>query len=153
MSTCVLLITLKCDEMMRHVVVDTNCLLRMIPVRSKYRDVWESFLREEYVICISNDILSEYLEILTQKVNHTFAVRIVNVLLKSNNVKFYDPHYHFARITQDPDDNKFVDCAIIASADFLVSEDKHFNVLKDITFPKVNVITLDQFQQNLVGGE
>jgi len=125
----------------------------MIPVRSKYRDVWESFLREEYVICISNDILSEYLEILTQKVNHTFAVRIVNVLLKSNNVKFYDPHYHFALITQDPDDNKFVDCAIVASADFLVSEDKHFNVLKDITFPKVNVITLDQFQQNLVGGE
>ena len=138
---------------MRHVVVDTNCLLRMIPVRSKYRDVWESFLREEYVICISNDILSEYLEILTQKVNHTFAVRIVNVLLKSNNVKFYDPHYHFALITQDPDDNKFVDCAIVASADFLVSEDKHFNVLKDITFPKANVITLDQFQQNLVGGE
>jgi len=137
---------------MRHVVVDTNCLLRMIPVRSKYRNVWESFLREEYVICISNDILSEYLEILTQKVNHTFAVRIVNVLLKSNNVKFYDPHYHFALITQDPDDNKFVDCAIVANADFLVSEDKHFNVLKGITFPKVNVITLDQFQDNLVSG-
>ena len=137
---------------MRHVVVDTNCLLRMIPMRSKYRNVWESFLREEYVICISNDILSEYLEILTQKVNHTFAVRIINVLLKSNNVKFYDPHYHVALITQDPDDNKFVDCAIVASAEFLVSEDKHFNVLRDIAFPKVNVITLDQFQENLVRG-
>ena len=124
----------------------------MIPMRSKYRNVWESFLCEEYVICISNDILTEYLEILTQKVNHTFAVRIINVLLKSNNVKFYDPHYHFALITQDPDDNKFVDCAIVASADFLVSEDKHFNVLKGITFPKVNVITLDQFQENLVRG-
>ncbi len=121
-------------------------------MRSKYRNVWESFLCEEYVICISNDILTEYLEILTQKVNHTFAVRIINVLLKSNNVKFYDPHYHFALITQDPDDNKFVDCAIVASADFLVSEDKHFNVLKGITFPKVNVITLDQFQENLVRG-
>ena len=138
--------------MMRHVVVDTNCLLRIIPIRSRYRNVWESFLREEYVICISNDILSEYLEILTQKVNHTFAVRIVNVLLKSNNVKFYDPHYHFELITQDPDDNKFVDCAIVASADFLVSEDKHFNVLRDIAFPKVNVITLDQFQKYLVRG-
>lgn len=130
---------------MRQVVVDTNCLLRMIPMRSKYRNVWESFLREEYIICVSNDILSEYLEILTQKVNYTFAVRIVNVLLKSNNVKFFDPHYHFALVTQDPDDNKFVDCAIVASADFLVTEDKHFNVLKEIDFPKVNVITLDQF--------
>ncbi len=130
---------------MRQVVVDTNCLLRMIPLRSKYRLVWEAFLNEEYIICVSNDILSEYLEILTQKVNHTFAIRIINALLKSNCIKFFDPHYHFQLIAQDPDDNKFVDCAIIASADFLVSEDKHFNVLKDIPFPKVNVITLEQF--------
>lgn len=130
---------------MRQVVVDTNCLLRMIPLRSKYRLVWEAFLNEEYIICVSNDILGEYLEILTQKVNHTFAIRIINALLKSNCIKFFDPHYHFQLIAQDPDDNKFVDCAIIASADFLVSEDKHFNVLKDIPFPKVNVITLEQF--------
>ena len=130
---------------MRQVVVDTNCLLRMIPLRSKYRLVWEAFLNEEYIICVSNDILSEYLEILTQMVNHTFAIRIINALLKSNCIKFFDPHYHFELIAQDPDDNKFVDCAIIASADFLVSEDKHFNVLKDIPFPKVNVITLEQF--------
>ena len=130
---------------MRQVVVDTNCLLRMIPLRSKYRLVWEAFLNEEFIICVSNDILSEYLEILTQKVNHTFAIRIINALLKSNCIKFFDPHYHFELIAQDPDDNKFVDSAIIASADFLVSEDKHFNVLKDIPFPKVNVITLEQF--------
>lgn len=134
---------------MRHVVVDTNCLLRMIPLRSKYRMAWEAFLNEEYIICVSNDILSEYLEILTQKVNHTFAIRIINALLKSNCIKFFDPHYHFELIAQDPDDNKFVDCAIIASADYLVSEDKHFNVLKDIPFPKVNVIALEQFLVDL----
>lgn len=134
---------------MRHVVVDTNCLLRMIPLRSKYRPVWEAFLNEEYVICVSNDILSEYLEILTQKVNYTFAIRIVNALLKSNCIRFCTPHYHFELITQDPDDNKFVDCAIVANADYLVSADRHFNVLKDIPFPKVNVITLEQFQNDL----
>ena len=115
-------------------------------MRSKYRNVWEAFLNEEYTICVSNDILSEYLEILTQKVNQTFAVRIINVLLKSNNIEFFDPHYHFELIIQDPDDNKFVDCAIIASAEYLVTDDKHFNVLEDISFPKVNTITLDQFQ-------
>ena len=69
--------------------------------------------------------------------------------IKSNSIRFYDPHYHFGLITQDPDDNKFVDCAIVASADYLVSEDNHFNVLKDIPFPKVNVITLEQFQNDL----
>ena len=120
-------------------------------MRSKYRLVWEAFLDEKYVICISNDILSEYIEILTQKVSYTFAIRIANVLLKSNCVKFFDPHFHFGLITQDPDDNKFVDCAIVANADYLVSEDNHFNALRDITFPKVNVINLDNFLSDIIG--
>jgi len=110
---------------------------------------WEAFLDEKYVICISNDILSEYIEILTRKVSYVFAIRIANVLLKSNCVKFFDPHYHFELISQDYDDNKFVDCAIIANADFLVSDDNHFNVLKNITFPKVNIIKLDHFISEL----
>ena len=151
MNTCVPLITHKCDQQMRHVVVDTNCLLRMIPMRSKYRSVWEAFLNEEYIICVSNDILSEYLEILTLKVSQPFAVRIINALLKSNCIRFFDPHYHFGLIVQDPDDNKFVDCAIVADADYLVTEDKHFNVLKEVSFPKVNVITLDDFKSDLQG--
>ena len=115
MNTCEPLTIQRCSRLMRHVVVDTNCLLRMIPVRSKYRPVWEAFLNEEYVICVSNEILSEYLEILTQQVSYTFAVRINNVLLKSNSIKFFDPHFHFGLIVQDPDDNKFVDCAIAAN--------------------------------------
>ena len=135
--------------MMRRVVVDTNCLLRMIPLRSKYRDVWDAFLDEAYVICVSNDILSEYLEILTRKVSGAFAVRIVNAMLKSNCVAFFDPHYHFGLISADPDDNKFVDCAVVAGADYIVTEDRHFNVLKEIPFPKVSVITLDEFQKEI----
>ena len=54
-------------------------------------------------------------------------------------------------IADDPDDNKFVDCAIIANADFIVSEDSHFNVLKTISFPSVRVIRLDEFVSELMG--
>ena len=50
-----------------------------------------------------------------------------------------------------PDDNKFVDCAVAASADFIVTEDKHFKVLKDIPFPLVNVISMDDFVEILTG--
>ena len=134
---------------MRHVVVDTNCLLRMIPVRSKYRPSWEAFLDERFIMCISNSIISEYFEILSQKVSRSFAENIIQAILKSNNVKRFAPSYNFNLVTADPDDNKFVDCAIIANADYLVSEDAHFNVLESIPFPKVNVITLEQFQNDL----
>lgn len=70
---------------------------------------------------------------------------IVNTILTRKNVKRFDPHFSFGLITQDPDDNKFVDCAIISNADYIVTEDKHFNVLKEISFPKVSVLGTDDF--------
>lgn len=50
-------------------------------------------------------------------------------------------------ITADPDDNKFADCAFAAGADYLVSEDSHFNVLRSMPFPLLNLVTLDEFMQ------
>lgn len=130
---------------MRAVVVDTNCLLRMIPLRSKYRQAWDAFLDGRYVMCVSNEIISEYMEILSQKVSEGFAENIVNAIIRNYNVRRVEPRFNFGLITSDPDDNKFVDCAIIANADYIVSEDLHFNELKEIPFPRVNVQTLDQF--------
>ena len=134
---------------MRYVVIDTNCLLRMIPLRSKYRPAWESVLDGKYILCISNEIVSEYMEILTEKVNTSFATNIVGAILRSPFVMRFDPQFHFNLIEADPDDNKFVDCAIIANADFIVSDDSHFRVLQSIPFPKVNVLTLDEFSNTL----
>ena len=76
---------------MRHVVVDTNCLLRMIPIHGRYRQVWEAFLSEKYAICVSNEIIFEYMEILSQKVSAKFAANIVGAILKSNCVKLISP--------------------------------------------------------------
>lgn len=134
---------------MRLVVVDTNCLLRMIPMRSKYRLAWESFLDGKYMLCISNEIVSEYMEILTEKVSATFASNIVGAILRSPFVRRFNPQFLFNLIEADPDDNIFVDCAIIANADYIVSEDSHFRVLDRISFPKVNVLTLDQFMEDI----
>lgn len=41
-------------------------------------------------------------------------------------------------------DNKFVDCAVVANAKFIVTEDRHYNELKDLDFPKVETIRLDE---------
>ena len=47
------------------------------------------------------------------------------------------------------DDDKFVDCAITAGADYIVTEDSHFDHLKKIPFPQLNVLTLDEFNETL----
>jgi predicted nucleic acid-binding protein len=64
-------------------------------------------------------------------------------------IVFTHPAFRFNLITADPDDNKFVDCAIVANADYIVSQDNHFNVLKKIDFPKLNVIRIEEFVKEL----
>ena len=77
------------------------------------------------------------------------AANVILLLLNSRNVKYFTPHFHFHLIEKDPDDNKFVDCAIIAGADYIVSEDTHFRILKTIPFPLVQVIRLEKFKNML----
>jgi len=53
-------------------------------------------------------------------------------LLLLPNVELVNPYYNWNLITHDPDDNKFVDGAVSGNVDYFVTNDKHFNVLKDI---------------------
>ena len=48
---------------------------------------------------------------------------------------------------QDPDDNKFIYCSFASNCNYFVTNDKHFNILKNIDFPKINVIKLEEFQE------
>ena len=61
------------------------------------------------------------------------------------NVTFVDPHFRLGLITEDPDDNKFVDCAFAANAEYLVSDDKHFKILLRIPFPQLNLVKMAEF--------
>ncbi len=137
---------------MKHsapIVLDTNTLIMSISMHSPYYAIWREFLTGEYTLCITNDILEEYAEVLSRNISPYVSEAIINTILTRKNVKRFDPHYSFGLITQDPDDNKFVDCAIVSNANYIVTEDKHFNVLKKIPFPKVSIIGIDAFLQIL----
>lgn len=135
--------------MKRLVVLDTNCLVQMLSVHSPYRPAWQAFRDGKYVLCVTNDILEEYHEIITRVANEAVAHNVVNAIVRSPFTRFFIPHFRFRLIEQDPDDNKFVDCAIVAGADYIVSEDAHFRILDTIPFPKVLVIRLEQFVEEM----
>ena len=77
------------------------------------------------------------------------ARNAVDAILKRKNVERIDPYFHWNLITADLDDNKFVDCAFAAGATYIVSDDSHFNVLRDITFPQLLVLRLKEFLETL----
>lgn len=130
---------------MNRVVLDTNCLLVSISSRSEYFEVWRGLHEGRYVLCVSNEILAEYEEVIALKANREVAENVINALVDSDFVEFVDPQFHLGLITSDPDDNKFVDCAFASNATFIVSNDKHFNVLQNIDFPRINVLKIQEF--------
>ena len=123
--------------MRRNIVLDTNCLLQIIARKSKNYFLWEGFLNGDYCLCYTTEILEEYEEILCLKTNRLITTMVLEIITQAPNTKRVDAHYHWNLITQDPDDNKFVDCAVFANADFIVSDDKHFKDLENIDFPRV----------------
>ena len=130
---------------MSNIVLDTNCLLMSLNSRSPYFKIWQDFKAGKFTLCFSTEILMEYEEIIASKTSSQIAANVINaILVRSNTIKV-DVRFHFQLIEADPDDNKFVDCAIKANALFIVSEDRHFEVLKSISFPRVDVIGMNDF--------
>ena len=132
-----------------NVVLDTNCLIMAISARNEYYQVWQDFLDGKYVLCVTNEIIEEYSEVMAKNISPLLAENIIMAILNRRNVRKISPTYAFHLIEVDVDDNKFVDCAIIAGAKYIVTHDHHFNVLKQISFPKVDVVSLKTFLEEL----
>ena len=96
--------------------------------------------------------MEEYQEILEQQITPTVAENVILLILNRNNTILVDPHFRMELVTNDRDDNKFVDCAFAAGADYLVSEDIHFNELRNTPFPLLNIVTLDEFMRTKLIG-
>ncbi len=126
-----------------RLVLDTNSLIQCVSRRSRYHDLWLSFIDGHNQLCVTTEILNEYVEILQRETTENFASIMLEVILNNPNTLFINVFYKFNLIIADPDDNKFIDCAIAAQAKYIVTEDHHYDVLRDLEFPKVDIIGLD----------
>lgn len=105
----------------------------------------------KFDLLLSNDILSEYTEVIERKANAIVASNIAEMLLNLDNLSKVEVYFAWRLIGNDPDDNKYADAAIVGAADFIVSNDQHFKILKSVDFPKVNVIRIDEFLSIILG--
>ena len=130
-----------------NIVLDTNILLVSIPRQSKYHIIYKILIEKKYNLFITNDILKEYEEILHRKYYPETVEEIITSLFNLSNVFLVNPYFNWNLIENDPDDNKFVDCAVAGNVDYIITNDNHFNILKDFGFPKVQTLKIDQFKE------
>ena len=130
---------------MRYIVLDTNCLLQALPSSSPFHKIWTEVLEGHICLCVNTDILEEYEEVLTLKTTPEIARNIVDAIAHLSTTIFQNTYVHFELLPADSDDNKFVDCAVASDAEYIVTNDKHFNPLKTIPWPKVEIIKIVDF--------
>lgn len=136
---------------MLKVVIDTNILLVSVSKRSPYHWIFQRLIKGEYTLCVTTEILFEYEEIIGKEMGSIVANSVYQLLENLPNVELITNYFCWDLIKNDSDDNKFTDCAIAANAICLVSHDKHFNILKKNDFPKINVVSIEDFKKLLKG--
>lgn len=127
------------------VVLDTNVLLVSISSKSAYHPIFRAILDEKIDLYVTTDIVFEYEEILKKHMGVPVTESVLRVIEDAPNVYWITKYYKWDLVSADSDDNKFVDCAVAGDVKYLVTNDKHFDILRSIDFPKVKTISAEKF--------
>ena len=128
------------------VVIDTNVLLVCISPRSKAHWLWQAILLGRLDVYVTTDILAEYTEILTRRMNREVAEAALDLLTELENVHQIQKYYLWQLVDSDHDDDKFVDCAIAGGVNYLVSNDKHLRIIREYPYFNIQLATLEEFK-------
>ncbi len=132
---------------MIKVVIDTNIMFSASfgGNPGKVIDLWKE---RELVVCVSQEVLSEYIRVLKKARFTTDDLKeILSLFTEPGKTVLVKPTRHFEVVKDDPADNKFLDCAVKAEADYIVSGDKHLKKLKE--FKGIKILSPDSFLKKL----
>lgn len=132
------------------IVLDTNIILASAYHLSPYHVILENLIDDNFELFVTTEIMLEYEEKLSSKFNLLFAEKIICAINEIDNTNYIDIYFNLNLIINDADDNKLVDCAFACNADYIVTNDKHFNVLQTIDFPNIKVISIQEFVNILI---
>lgn len=76
-----------------NIVLDTNVLLVSISSNSKYHWIFQALQSGEYNLFITNEILTEYEEVIAQKWNYQTSKYLIRTLIELNNVHKTEIYY------------------------------------------------------------
>jgi uncharacterized protein len=130
------------------IVLDTNVVLQALNQKHPSAVILHAWYSGRFVWALSTDILMEYQEVIVRQSGparwQTLSRLLDLAVIHSHNTQLVSPAFFFRTISADRDDDKFADCAIASHADFIVTRDKHFDVLVGSGF-KPQPITPEEF--------
>jgi uncharacterized protein len=136
------------------VVLDTNVVFEGRAMGHPYRCILDSCVDGRMYWAVSTPILTEYQEVIRRKEPPSAWLKMVMlmdlIVLTRDTLIHVNPQFQFRVIGADPDDNPFVDCAIAAHADYVITSDRDFAPLANAGY-KPQPITPEAFIERYRG--
>jgi hypothetical protein len=106
-------------------VIDTNVFVSSF-FGGKPRQIIDLWKQGRISLCLSAEILDEYVRVLQQLglESGPELEELIKLLASSQNIEFTRKTPRLKVVKKDPDDDKFIECAIALKADLIVSGDK-----------------------------
>ena len=126
------------------VVIDTNVFISSFFGGNprKIIDLWK---KEKMTLCLSKDVLDEYIDVL-QRVgleDENEIEELLSLFAKGFNILFTTKTPKIRAVKDDPDDDKFTECAVALKAEVIITGDK---VLKAVgEYMGIKILTPQQF--------
>lgn len=131
------------------VVIDTNVFISAyLNTRGHPARIIDLWIRGAFDLYLSDEILDEYLRVLVKIGIAPPIVRLLNRRI-SKYSRLIRPAISITKIKNDPSDNKFLECAVVSKADFIISGDRHLLELGNIE--DVKIVTPVEFLKFISG--
>ena len=133
---------------MLKVVLDTNVLISAILFGGKPRQILEKAIRGEIRLCLSEPILEELKGVL-QRSKFDYSPEMIQVILTelTGIADFVNPSKTIDVVLDDPDDNRVLECAVEAEANYVITGD--FHLLKLSGYRNIEVLNAGAFLEKL----
>jgi len=126
------------------IVLDTNVFISGIFFRGPPSQILQAWKNKKLRIILSQDILDEYhrvAESISSKYPTIDIFQIIELVMVHG--QFVDSADLDITVCEDPDDNKFIECAIASNTKIIVSGDKH--LLKITGYQGITVLKPREF--------
>ncbi|MFA4919519.1 MAG: putative toxin-antitoxin system toxin component, PIN family [Thermodesulfovibrionales bacterium] len=126
------------------VVIDTNIFVSSFFGGNLRRiiDLWKT---EKITLCLSKDILDEYIEVL-QRIglqDEDELGELLSLFKRGFNMLFTTKTPKVKVVKNDPDDDKFIECAVALKAEVIVTGDKAIEAVGE--YMGIKILTPQRF--------
>ena len=109
-----------------RVVLDTNVFISGIFFSGPPSQILKAWADQKFNLVLSQQILDEYKRVSEQLSSKFSSVDIAPIIeLIIIHGLFIDTHAYNLQVCEDPDDNKFIECAVAGNCEIIISGDKH----------------------------